>query len=208
MELIKSYFPNLKPAQYELFEEMAIQYERWNSEINVISRKDIAEIETHHILHSLAIAKFTTFAPDSFALDAGTGGGFPGIPLAVLFPNTTFHLVDSIGKKIKVVKAIAQELELTNVIAEQKRLEDLPNQYDYVVSRAVTQLERFFGWTNKNLKKRRFENSGLYALKGGDLQEELFTFSGRFPTRKTKVKSLSEVFKEGFFETKKLVIVQ
>ena len=179
-------------------------YKEWNARINVISRKDIDSLYERHVLHSLAIAKFIRFTAGTQVLDVGTGGGFPGIPLAIFFPNTRFHLVDSIGKKIKVVKEVAESLELNNVSAEQIRAEQLKGKYDFVVSRAVTKLPEFVSWIRKNisLKQQNAIPNGVIYLKGGNLEGEIRPF------RKTAfVQNLSDYFDEEFFETKKLVHV-
>lgn len=204
MDIILKYFPGLTPEQVKLFAELQPLYTEWNSKINVISRKDIDSLYERHVLHSLAIARFIRFTPGSKILDVGTGGGFPGIPLAIFFPNVEFHLVDSIGKKIKVVNAVAQSLGLKNVTAEQIRAEQLKDKYDFVVSRAVTQLPGFVSWVRKNiaLKQQNAVPNGVIYLKGGNLEGEIRPF------RKTAfVQNLSDYFDEEFFETKKLVHV-
>lgn len=204
MEIILKYFSGLTPEQTRLFEELQPLYTEWNSKINVISRKDIDSLYERHVLHSLAIARFIRFTPGSKILDVGTGGGFPGIPLAIFFPNVEFHLVDSIGKKVKVVNAITESLGLKNVTAEQIRAEQLKSKYDFVVSRAVTQLPEFVSWIRKNisLKQQNAIPNGVIYLKGGNLEGEIRPF------RKTAfVQNLSDYFDEEFFETKKLVHV-
>src|ERR1700739_641686 len=163
-ELIFSYFPNLSEVQKKQFQQLDSLYKEWNEKINVISRKDIDELYTHHVLHSLGIAKVISFKPGTKILDVGTGGGFPGIPLAILFPESNFHLVDSIGKKITVVKEVAQALELKNVRAQQIRAEELVDKYDFVVSRAVTDLNVFIKWVKKNISRK-----GIHALPNGFL---------------------------------------
>ena len=155
MDLIIKYFPGLLPEQIEKFEAMQPLYEEWNAAINVISRKDMEHLYERHILHSLGIAKVLNFAPGTTILDVGTGGGFPGIPLAVMFPEVNFHLVDSIGKKIRVVKSVAESLKLENVTASQTRVEDVAEKFDFVVSRAVTAMPEFLFWVRKNITKRR-----------------------------------------------------
>jgi 16S rRNA (guanine527-N7)-methyltransferase len=203
-EIIFHYFPNLSERQKKQFEQLYPLYEEWNSKINVISRKDIENLYINHVLHSLGIAKVNEFKPGASVLDVGTGGGFPGIPLAILFPETQFHLVDSIGKKITVVKNVAEGLGLKNVRAEQIRAEQIKGEYDFIVSRAVTRLKEFYGWINKKVKKdskHQFFNGILY-LKGGDLTEELAELK-----RSHQVINLSDFFKEEFFETKKVVYV-
>jgi 16S rRNA (guanine527-N7)-methyltransferase len=201
-QLIQKYFTGLSETQTSRFAQLEPLYEEWNERINVISRKDIGSLYEKHVLHSLAIAKVIRFTPGTRILDVGTGGGFPGIPLAILFPEVKFHLVDSIGKKIKVVKAVAEALQLDNVVADQVRAEELKEKYDFVVSRAVTSLPEFLKWIRKNISaipKNALPNGVLY-LKGGDLTDELKPFGKR-----TVVYNLSDFFIEEFFETKKLV---
>lgn len=205
MDIILKYFSRLTPEQKMMFEQLLPLYTDWNAKINVISRKDIDQLYERHVLHSLAIAKFIRFTPGTRVLDVGTGGGFPGIPLAVLFPETHFHLVDSIGKKIKVVNVIAGSLGLKNVTAEQIRVEQLKGKYDFVVSRAVTQLPEFFSWVQKNIsqKQQNAVPNGILYLKGGNLDAETRPYKKR-----AFVQELSGYFDEEFFETKKLVYVQ
>lgn len=202
--LLLKYFPDLTIDQQSKFEALKGLYEEWNAQINVISRKDIDELYLKHILHSMAIAKVIKFKPGTDILDVGTGGGFPGIPLAILFPDCNFHLIDSIGKKIKVVSAIAEQLELKNVKAENIRAEQIKDKYDFVVSRAVTRLQPFYRWVRNKFKKERNHriSNGILYLKGGDLQDEL-----REAKLKTKIFELSDYFSEEFFETKKVVYV-
>lgn len=201
--IIDKYFPNLTQAQRERFARLGDLYSYWNAQINVISRKDMDAFYERHVLHSLAIAKVRWFDPGMRVLDVGTGGGFPGIPLAILFPETQFHLVDSIGKKIKVVQEVADALELTNVKAEQKRAEKIGGKYDYIISRAVTQMPRFLAWTRQKLVVKSFPANlptGILYLKGGDLEEEMTGIEHRqFP--------LPDLYEEPFFETKKVVFV-
>ena len=194
-------FPNLNSLQKEQFEALLPLYKDWNQRINVISRSDMEHFYTRHVLHSLGIAKVQTFAAGSKILDVGTGGGFPGIPLAILFPEAQFTLVDSIGKKIKVVKAVASVLELQNVKAFHKRAESVEGAYDFVVSRAVTRMERFVPWVQKKIssKNQHERANGILYLKGGDLQEEL----APFPQAKTL--ALNQFFSEDFFQTKQVV---
>jgi 16S rRNA (guanine527-N7)-methyltransferase len=203
-ELIKKYFPNISQVQQEQFEQLPALYAEWNEKINVVSRKDIDNLMLHHVLHSLAIAKFIGFKDGTEVLDVGTGGGFPGIPLAILFPNCQFTLIDSIGKKIKVVNGVAESLGLTNVVAIHGRAEDLDQDFEFIVSRAVTRLTPFYYWVHKKVSPNHFHTmrNGLICLKGGDLEEELAEFG-----KKHKLNELYEVFEEEFFETKKLVYV-
>jgi len=200
IQLIKKYF-DLTPKQYDQFERLYSLYEDWNSKINVISRKNIDKLYTNHVLHSLGIAKVVNFLDDTDILDVGTGGGFPGIPLAILFPETRFHLVDSIGKKLKVVEAIANDLNLKNIKTTHDRAENIKGGYDFIVSRAVTKMPEFVKWVKGKTKKdskHRLENGVLY-LKGGDLTEELSSF------KNAKIFDLKNYFEEPFFETKKVV---
>lgn len=204
ISLIIKYFPELTAAQKAQFEALEDLYKEWNAQINVISRKDIEELYERHVLHSLGIAKVMSFKSGSSILDVGTGGGFPGIPLAILFPETNFHLIDSIGKKIKVVQAISDALGLKNVKAEHVRAEQIKDKYDFVVSRAVTRLKPFYQWVANKFKEENnhsFKNGILY-LKGGDLEEEL-----KEAKKKTELFNLSDYFDEEFFETKKVVYV-
>ncbi len=196
------YFPNLSEKQKEQFAQLLPLYQDWNSKINVISRKDMEQFYEHHVLHSLGIAKVMQFKPSTKVLDVGTGGGFPGIPLAILFPETDFFLADSIGKKIKVVKAVAEAIGLKNVRAEQIRAEELKEQFDFVVSRAVTELPVFHNWVKNKFHKQNFNDlpNGILYLKGGDLSEELSSFKS-----KVKTFELKNYFSEEFFETKKVV---
>lgn len=204
VEIVTQYFPDLTKRQIDQFAALFELYSEWNDKINVISRKDVENLYTNHVLHSLGIAKVQSFKPKASILDVGTGGGFPGIPLSILFPETRFHLVDSIGKKITVVKAVASALKLDNVHAEQARAETIKGQYDFVVSRAVTRLKEFYGWIDKKLKKQSVHelHNGILYLKGGDLVEELAELG-----KPTEVYELSQYFKEEFFETKKVVHV-
>ncbi|HKI89244.1 MAG TPA: 16S rRNA (guanine(527)-N(7))-methyltransferase RsmG [Draconibacterium sp.] len=202
MDIIQKYFSHLNETQIAQFKQLEPLYADWNAKINVISRKDFSELYERHILHSLAIAKFIRFAKGTKVLDVGTGGGFPGIPLAIFFPNVKFHLIDSIGKKIKVVKGVAGALELKNVTAEQIRAEHLNQKYDFVVSRAVTRLPEFISWVRKNItgKQKNAVPNGILYLKGGDLKEEVQQFK-----KNIFIQNLSDYFEEEFFETKKLV---
>ena len=202
MTIIDHYFSGLTNLQQQQFAQLDPLYREWNSKINVISRKDIDELSIHHVLHSLAIAKFIRFLPGTTVLDVGTGGGFPGIPLAIMFPEVQFHLIDSIGKKIKVVQEIASALGLSNVNAQQKRAEELKTHYDFVVSRAVTSFPDFVAITRHLIAKEQHNPipNGILYLKGGDFADELKPFG-----RKAAVISLTEFYKEPFFETKKLI---
>lgn len=200
--LIETYFPNLSAKQKQQFAQLQALYEEWNAQINVVSRKDIELLYERHVLHSLGIAKVIQFKPHTKILDVGTGGGFPGIPLAIIFPECSFHLIDSIGKKIKVVKAVAEALELTNVYAEQIRAEEVKDKFDFVVSRAVTAFPEFYSWVRNKIKVTG-QNSllnGILYLKGGDLSEELKDFQS-----KIKEFPLSDYFEGEFFETKKVI---
>lgn len=196
-------FPDLNAQQQKQFEALYPLYKEWNEKINVISRKDIDELYVRHVLHSLSIARFADFKNCHSVLDIGTGGGFPGIPLAILFPEIQFHLVDSIGKKIQVVAAIAEALGLKNVKAEQARAEQIQGKYDVVTCRAVTQLVDFYAWIAKNLKP----DSEVIALKGGDLVDEIHAFRKQYPKKKVHVHEISSVFDDPFFETKKVLII-
>ena len=199
---ILKYFPNLTQQQIIRFEKMDSIYRDWNEKINLISRKDIDSLYEKHILHSLAIAKIISFRPGTRILDVGTGGGFPGIPLAVLFPTCQFVLVDSIGKKIKVVQAVVDSLDLENVTAIHTRVEDVKAEFDFVISRAVTAFPVFVGLVKKNISRKQ-QNSrpnGIIYLKGGDFQDEIKDFK-----RNIEVSEIASLFSEPFFETKKLV---
>ncbi|MEN9488193.1 MAG: hypothetical protein RL494_458 [Bacteroidota bacterium] len=201
MEEIITYFPNLTENQIVQFQKLKELYEDWNSKINVISRKDIDELYTKHVLHSLAIAKIQPFEPGTFVLDVGTGGGFPGIPLAILFPETRFYLIDVILKKIKVVQAVAEALDLKNVKAEQIRAENVKGDFDFIVSRAVTNMPDFVSWIKDKIKKTNKHElkNGILYLKGGDLTEELKDFP------KATEYPIATFFEADFFETKKVV---
>ena len=202
MDIILKYFPNLTERQREQFAALLPLYEEWNAQINVISRKDMEHFYEHHVLHSLAIAKVMEFASMTEVLDVGTGGGFPGVPLAIMFPDARFTLIDSIGKKIKVVNDVIGRLGLTNSKAMQIRAEQLDGEYDFVVSRAVTTLGEFVPWVKGKMSKSQYNklHNGILYLKGGDLTNELFTFR-----HKVKTWDISEWFEEEFFETKKVI---
>ena len=201
MEIIHKYFKDLSETQIEQFSKLQELYKDWNLKINVVSRKDIDELYLRHVLHSLGIAKVITFKPGSKVMDVGTGGGFPGIPLAILFPETQFHLVDSIGKKIKVVNEVIEGLALENVKTTHGRVEDIKDTYDFIVSRAVAQMETFVGWTKGRIAKKQNHDlkNGILYLKGGDLTEELKLYSS------ATLYDLINYFEEDFYETKKLV---
>lgn len=200
-ETIFEYFPNLSEAQKKQFQKLEVLYQDWNRKINVVSRKDIEELYLRHVLHSLGIAKVVRFLDGAAILDVGTGGGFPGIPLAILFPNVNFTLVDSISKKIKVVNEVAGGLELTNVKTINARVEEIPGQFDFIVSRAVAVMPTFVHWTKGKIKKESIHErrNGILYLKGGDLQEELKNY------KTAEIFKLSNYFKEEFFETKSVV---
>lgn len=205
MELIKKYFPKLSNEQYNQFDALRGIYEEWNSQINVISRKDMDQFYERHVLHSLAIAKVMNFTPGSEIMDVGTGGGFPGIPLAILYPEAHFHLVDSIGKKIKVCNEVVQALGLKNVTTSHERAENIKGKYDFIVSRAVTQMPVFIGWVRNKLKKKQQNGlpNGILYLKGGDLKSEMKPVKSYY-----EITEINDFFKEEFFETKKVVYVQ
>ena len=202
-EIISKYFPNLTEKQKEQFGKLDELYRFWNAQINVVSRKDVDMLYIHHVLHSLAIAKVIRFRPDETVMDVGTGGGFPGIPLAILFPETRFHLVDSIGKKIKVVSEVSKALGLENLRASHARAEQVDERFDFIISRAVTQLKEFYPWVRKKFNqdsKNELPNGVLY-LKGGDLTQE-FRESG---LKKIQQFPISEHFSEEFFDTKYVI---
>ena len=201
MEELLRYFPDLTAHQISQFKLLSSLYKDWNLKINVVSRKDIDEIYLRHVLHSLAIAKVQPFLPGTSVLDVGTGGGFPGIPLAILFPEVQFHLVDSIGKKIKVVEQVADGLELQNVKVTNARAETITGQYDFIVSRAVAEMETFVRWVKNRVAKKSNHDlkNGILYLKGGDLTQELVLFP------KAKIYPISSFYKEAFFETKTVV---
>ncbi|MXV15994.1 16S rRNA (guanine(527)-N(7))-methyltransferase RsmG [Hufsiella ginkgonis] len=203
-DLIYSYFPDLTTHQKDQFTELNAHYRHWNAQINVVSRKDIDSLYLHHILHSLAIAKVISFLPGEKVLDVGTGGGFPGIPLAILFPETNFHLVDSIGKKIKVVNGVAGGVGLGNLVATHARAEQINDKFNFVVSRAVTQLKEFYPWIKGKFLKdsRNTLQNGILYLKGGDLSQEILE-SGLQAT----LIPVSDFFKEEHFNTKYVVYI-
>ena len=202
IDLILKHFPNLTDKQKERFAALPELYADWNSKINVISRKDMDNFVEHHVLHSLAIAKIIQFKTMCDIMDLGTGGGFPGIPLAIMFPDANFYLVDSIGKKIKVVNDIAAQLELTNVKAEQIRAEQVKKDFDFIVSRAVTDLSQFVGWVKGKISDTHYHklHNGIIYLKGGDLDDEIAPFQ-----KKIRLYNISDFFEEPYFETKKII---
>ncbi|WP_053990221.1 16S rRNA (guanine(527)-N(7))-methyltransferase RsmG [Mangrovimonas sp. TPBH4] len=201
MELIKYYFPDLTKQQLEQFEKLESLYQDWNLKINVVSRKDIDELYLRHVLHSLGIAKVMQYQPGANVLDVGTGGGFPGIPLAIMFPETKFHLVDSIAKKLKVVNEVVEGLGITNVKTTHSRVEEIDEQFDFIVSRAVAIMPTFVHWVKGKIAKAQNHElkNGILYLKGGDLSEELESY------KTATIYNLSEFYKEDFFETKKVV---
>lgn len=203
-DFLLQYFPDLTTQQQQQYQQLQDLYRFWNDQINVISRKDIDLLYERHVLHSLGIAKIISFLPQENVLDVGTGGGFPGIPFAILFPETHFHLVDSIGKKIKVVKEVSQALGLKNVKATHARAEEVDEKFDFVISRAVTQLKDFYPWVKNKFNKQSKNQlkNGILYLKGGDLTQEI-------AESRLKVQQflLSDYFTEKFFETKKVVYV-
>lgn len=201
MELILKYFPDLSEIQIQQFEALEGLYKDWNAKINVVSRKDIDELYLRHVLHSLSIAKVIQFSDGSSILDVGTGGGFPGVPLAIMFPNCKFHLVDSINKKLKVINAVSETLELSNIETTHSRVEAINKTYDFIVSRAVTAMPEFTKWVKGKVAKRQQNDlkNGILYLKGGDLTEELKQYTN------VKAFLLSDYFEEDFFETKKVI---
>lgn len=200
-EIIKNYFPTLTPKQIQQFEQLEPLYRDWNSKINVISRKDIDELYVRHVLHSMGIAKVQGFLDGSSVMDVGTGGGFPGIPLAIMYPESEFYLIDAIAKKVKVVQEVAEALELKNVTAAQMRAEKVKGEFDFIVSRAVTSMPDFVKWVRNKIKKQSNHElkNGILYLKGGDLTQELAIYQN------AHIYKLSGYFKEDFFETKKVV---
>ncbi|MET7030824.1 16S rRNA (guanine(527)-N(7))-methyltransferase RsmG [Sediminicola luteus] len=201
VDLIYKYFPTLTDEQKEQFAKLQELYQDWNQKINVVSRKDIDELYLRHVLHSLAIAKVQQFNPGTTVLDVGTGGGFPGIPLAILFPETHFTLVDAIGKKIKVVEEVVEGLGITNVTAKNMRVEELKEQFDFIVSRAVAAMPTFVHWVKGKVKKNSVHErrNGILYLKGGDLTEELMDY------KTVEIIDLPDFYEEEFFDTKKVV---
>ncbi|MEI7802189.1 MAG: 16S rRNA (guanine(527)-N(7))-methyltransferase RsmG [Bacteroidota bacterium] len=204
-EIVKKYFPDLTGAQLLQFEKLQSVYADWNEKINVISRKDFEHFYERHVLHSLSIAKLISFTPASEILDFGTGGGFPGIPLAIFFPEVNFHLVDSIGKKIQVVNEVIKELNIENVFAEKARVEELKTEYDFITCRGVAEIPRLLNWTNHLLKKENNNTlkNGWLLLKGGDLKEEV-----KFIPAFYQFISISDYFEEEYFKEKKIVYLR
>jgi 16S rRNA (guanine527-N7)-methyltransferase len=207
MELLLKYFPNLSDVQIKQFEQLLPLYIEWNEKINVISRKDMEEFYLHHVLHSLAIAKFLQFAPDSHILDLGTGGGFPGIPLAILFPKVNFMLVDSVGKKLTVVKDVAEKIGLTNIKTQHIRAEQLKDKYDFVLTRAVASFDNLINWTQNLFSKTHINAipNGILALKGGNIKQEI-----REAHRKVyfEFEPVKKYFDDVYYDGKFVVYVQ
>ena len=203
MKLIQKYFSDLSRAQLIQFEKLESLYKYWNSKINVISRKDISSLYLKHVLHSLAIAKFIQFSKDTHIIDVGTGGGFPGIPLAILFPDCKFHLVDSIEKKVKVVDAVSNELGLGNVTTQCKRVEDMDDKFDFILTRAIADMSTILEWTVNNISpnSNNIVPNGIIALKGGDLDKELSRIENK------KIVAIKDYFDDHYFINKKLVYV-
>ena len=203
MKLIQKYFGDLSRAQLIQFEKLESLYKYWNSKINVISRKDISSLYLKHVLHSLAIAKFIQFSKDTHIIDVGTGGGFPGIPLAILFPDCKFHLVDSIEKKVRVVDAVSKELSLKNVTTQCKRVEDIDDKFDFILTRAIADMSTILEWTVNNISpnSNNIVPNGIIALKGGDLDKELSRIENK------KVVAIKDYFDDHYFINKKLVYV-
>jgi len=207
MKLIESYFPKCTSKQLEQFSQLQAVYQNWNDKINVISRKDIDMLYERHVLHSLAIAKFVSFRPGADILDFGTGGGFPGVPLAIMYPETQFHLVDSINKKLNVIKEVSATISLDNVTTEHIRVEDLQGSYDFITCRAVAQLTQLLKWTGHLYKEKMIHGipNGLLALKGGDLTQELSDVSSDYYIEQT---AISSFFTEDYFKSKYIIYVQ
>lgn len=204
ISIITKYFPDITELQKQQFIQLYELYKYWNAQINVISRKDIDLLYERHVLHSLGIARTISFKKGTNIMDVGCGGGFPGIPLAILFPECNFCLIDSIGKKIKVVNAVAGSIGLKNILAEHRRAEEVKEKFEFIVSRAVTDASVFFRWIQNNVSKNQFNDlpNGILFLKGGDLSEELEEFKKR-----SVIFDLKNYFSEDFFETKKVVYI-
>ena len=200
---LKKYFPNLSQDQLEKFMRLVPIYKDWNSKVNLISRRDIENLFTNHILHSLSIVNIIEFESSTSVLDVGTGGGFPGIPLAIFFPNVKFTLLDSIGKKIKVVESVSKDLSLSNVTAINDRVENHFDTYDFILSRAVAKMDKFYSLVNKNFNSKSINEipNGIISIKGGDLKDELKDF------KEKKIFDISEFFTDDFFKTKRVVYV-
>jgi len=200
---LKKYFPNLSQDQLEKFTRLVPIYKDWNSKVNLISRRDIENLFTNHILHSLSIVNIIEFESSTSVLDVGTGGGFPGIPLAIFFPNVKFTLLDSIGKKIKVVESVSKDLSLSNVTAINDRVENHFDKYDFILSRAVAKMDKFYSLVNKNFNSKSINEipNGIISLKGGDLKDELKDF------KEKKIFDISEFFTDDFFKTKRVVYI-
>ena len=203
MDIIFNYFPDLSKNQIEQFSKLGSLYADWNNKINVISRKDIGSLYLRHVLHSLSIAKFIKFTKGTLIVDVGTGGGFPGIPLAILFPDCKFHLVDGVKKKIRVVDAISNNLGLKNVTTESERIEDLEEKFDFVLTRAVAEMPKIIKWTKNKINSvsNNKELNGIIALKGGDLNKELYKIENK------KIVAINDYFDDHYFNDKKLVYV-
>jgi len=204
-EILDKYFPDLSQHQKNQFLQLGHLFEKWNQQINLVSRKDIDSLYEKHVLHSLAIAKLIQFQPGTKIMDVGTGGGLPGIPLAIMFPETQFYLIDSIGKKIKVVKDLSKQLKLGNLETEHIRAEKVTEKFDFIVSRAVTRLSSFYGWTKKNILAESFNTikNGMLFLKGGNLSQEINELH-----KKTVIIEIKDYFEEYFYETKKIVYLK
>ena len=203
-EIIHHYFPEIDSIKLEKFNQLFSLYKHWNNQINVISRKDLDNFYIRHVLHSLAIAKYISFNKDSSILDVGTGGGFPGLPLAIYFSNVNFTLIDSIGKKIKVVNEVSKTLELKNIKTFHTRAENINDKFDFIVSRAVTHFSKFCPWVSSNIKQENKHNikNGIIYLKGGELSEEINSISNKFNAEKINI---NDLFKDDFFKTKSIV---
>ncbi|MEM0939426.1 MAG: 16S rRNA (guanine(527)-N(7))-methyltransferase RsmG [Bacteroidota bacterium] len=202
--IVFKYFPDLSVVQKDQFNQLYLLYQYWNEKINIISRKDIHQLYERHVLHSLAIAKFVRFQPNADIMDLGTGGGFPGVPLAIYFPEVCFYLVDSTNKKLTIVKEIANALNLRNVITKHQRVEKVKGVFDFIVSRAVARTKQLYNWSHRKIREENGDelDNGLILLKGGDLNDELAEFG-----RSHQVQNLNDYFEETFFTTKKLVYV-